>query len=935
MSRNDIFSTSFRIQPPPNPPYSPNPPSSASSGPAGSLSRARTTGHSWLRRTNARDSHTPPPLHLLSTTGTGSTAGAGLHRGRSVHIADRPSVYLLPDLPDQCQTQCQTQPLFPPGPSAGDPGLQEPDQLTLEDLHTPIGPAAPHPHPHVSEPLAGPSRTTSFFDLPSTRAVRVDPPPGPLTSSSSDFSSAYSTRSNPSLMDELPLPLPLGMSSTAGEALTLGMGQGPEPELELEDVRLRLREESRFFLGEGRFAKVWLAAYARVRPRARPHDAEEEEAEEGGQDRPPGQRRWRLCAAKQPLPDAESQLLGRREAFFLRHLRRPTLAPPAAAGMADQVRFAEGRRHVVRLVGIVRSGIGSRSASAHSVPPPLPVTLPPADGDQCKRPVLVHHTSSQLTASPSSPNASTPLAQVKPDPFHLAPPTPQSLRHARSVSASDTLTSSLLSPTPHAPRPRSRATSPVRTWLAHLPPSPPSPATATATTAPAPAPSGPYPDPAQAQARTEQGQITLLLSYHAAGSLSSLLARHPEQLTPQLYTTLAHQLALALAYTHACSVLHTDVKPQNVLLSAHGQGRYSARLADFGSALLLPPYAASPPTDGLGLGTPGYTAPELLLPPGSGSFTYSADTFSLGVVLGVLLLAREPYAGLVGRGRGRLEMMRWARRGEYWAYEEGVRLAQVGEDAGQGALARRDEDEDEDERERLRLGGAARAGALRRRDLSDLLREDDDDDDGGDGDGDGLQGGAGDGADGADEEMWTAHPREQEDNDNDDDDAGATQLRARDFAALAPGRAAIGAGAAVRVGKEPTPLPSPPHSPPRSARRTASHGSPPTVTTSTPAAPYPDGSPPIFFPGPTPTPTPSSSPSSPQRIRAPDELVLLVKRMCCPRPEGRPGMEEVVRVLGALRAMYNNNNDNNDDDSNDDDDGNNNNNPDPGSHVEG
>ncbi|KZO97949.1 kinase-like protein [Calocera viscosa TUFC12733] len=789
MSRNDIFSTSFRIQPPPNPPApAPSPSSSAghtishshsnslpedpyqASPPSqgSTLARARTTGQSWLRD---RAQRAPPPLQLAS----------GLHRNRSVHIADRAYVYLLPDLPD------------PLSPHADE---QEPETLSLElDTHTPLGSPA------------GPSRTSSFFDLP----ARIGPgPPStahhhhrPLTSSSSDFSSAYSTRSNPSLMEELP------WEARPGE----GGGDVVDVDVDVEDVRIRLREERRFFLGEGRFAKVWLAAYCKPR---RHRLAEEEEQGEGTP--VPEKSKWRLCAAKQPLPDAESQLLGRREAFFLRHLRKPNLA-----ALTQQLHFADGRKHIVRLLGIVRSSTGG--GNVHSLPPPLPVTLPPADGDQFHRPSLPHASSSQLTA--------TPLPQQKPDPFHLAPPTPQSLRHVRSVS--DTLTSSLLSPTPHAPRPRSRAASPVRNWLSALPPSPPSPAA---------------PDPQQQQ--QQQADITLLLSYHSSGSLSSLLFHSPHALTPALYTTLAHQLALALAYTHSCSVLHTDLKPQNVLLSpspSH-QGTFSASLADFGSALLLPPYA-SPPTDGLGLGTPGYTAPELLLPPGSGSFSYSADIFSLGVVLGVLLLGREPYAGLVGRGRGRLEMMRWARRGEYWGYEEGVRLAHVGGDPREAERGK----EEEEEREK--------GERLAREDVWELLRdeEEEEEDEGG---------------------MWTAHPREGEDEGEDGSLAHPPGLLEH----TAFSSSASHAGSQ----REPIPLPSPPNSPPRSAppSRTA-------LPTPTPAAPYPDGSPPIFFLGPSP---------SGHRTRAPDELVGLVKRMCCPRPEGRPGMEEVVRVLGALRGAF-------------------------------
>ncbi|EJU06183.1 kinase-like protein [Dacryopinax primogenitus] len=371
---------------------------------------------------------------------------------------------------------------------------------------------------------------------------------------------------------------------------------------------------------------------------------------------------------------------------------------------------------------------------------------------------------------------------------------------------------------------------------------------------------------------------------------------------------------MALAYVHSCGVLHTDVKPQNVLLSyttppgrdsgltlnagaGPVQVEYSARLADFGSALLLPPFTASSPTDGLGLGTPGYTAPELLLPPGSCSFSYSADVFSLGVVLGVLLFGREPYARLVGRGRGRLEMMRWAKKGGYWAYEEGVRLASVGE-LGQP----RGEDEAGEEERVPRLG---------RNDLLELL--------------------ANDGTERQEEELeeredvvWPSPPELKLDPSSSEDSLtpGAANVEERNIPELVLSRVPhhLSGNPMVPLGvKEPIPLPSPPNSPPKSAAnattahahtrtRTSLHTPtthssqgvlsppPPLTSPATPSAPYADGSPPIFFLG------PSTLTGQPER--APDALVSLVKRMCSPNSEGRPEMDEVVSVLGALREAY-------------------------------
>ncbi|WP_345024814.1 serine/threonine-protein kinase, partial [Actinomadura keratinilytica] len=105
-------------------------------------------------------------------------------------------------------------------------------------------------------------------------------------------------------------------------------------------------------------------------------------------------------------------------------------------------------------------------------------------------------------------------------------------------------------------------------------------------------------------------------------TLAARLARGP--LPWREAAVLGAQLADALAAAHAAGVVHRDVKPGNVLLTAAG-----AKICDFGIAFTAP--AAGRP-DGAGplLGTPDYVAPELL---GGAAPTPAADVYSLGVVL--------------------------------------------------------------------------------------------------------------------------------------------------------------------------------------------------------------------------------------------------------------------------------------------------------------
>lgn len=94
-------------------------------------------------------------------------------------------------------------------------------------------------------------------------------------------------------------------------------------------------------------------------------------------------------------------------------------------------------------------------------------------------------------------------------------------------------------------------------------------------------------------------------------------------------------LAEGLAAVHVHAVTHRDLKPHNVILSPQGP-----QLIDFGIARGLEQTILT--REGMASGTPGFTAPEVLLRNEAGP---AADVFALGATLAYTATGRPPYGG--------------------------------------------------------------------------------------------------------------------------------------------------------------------------------------------------------------------------------------------------------------------------------------------------
>ncbi len=133
---------------------------------------------------------------------------------------------------------------------------------------------------------------------------------------------------------------------------------------------------------------------------------------------------------------------------------------------------------------------------------------------------------------------------------------------------------------------------------------------------------------------SEEGLAFIAMEY-VKGTNLKLLLQGDQKLSLPFVLDVISQVGDALDYAHSNRVVHSDVKPANILITTDNR----VKITDFGIARLD---SSNLTQEGQLLGTPNYMAPEQIQ---GKEVDHRADLFSLGVVLYEMLTRHKPFQG--------------------------------------------------------------------------------------------------------------------------------------------------------------------------------------------------------------------------------------------------------------------------------------------------
>ncbi|KAN0064546.1 hypothetical protein ACQY0O_002174 [Thecaphora frezii] len=525
------------------------------------------------------------------------------------------------------------------------------------------------------------SKNSLFFSANSATAT---PPPASFNSPRPASSQGSNPQPTPHTVPEKAATAShqsIGRSSGHSRKASLGRANTEEREREQarirqsKDVDFRLCPSREFLLGEGRHCNVFLGSYRHKRKQARA------EAEAGSYS--PGRfngslvnsldsrsPEWKLCAIKRLHADRHSQLLGLDEAFALRrlgphpHIIRLidirdevefTPSPQPSPGVPPQGMIAELGK------GLPTSRPGEMNEVGSSCPQPSGAVAQHIHG----------RSTSDITGKAEVLSESKTVKRALAAQKEEEVASDRGIEVGRTGRAAGVRQSSSL----HAPGKMGRRSKTPMFKIA-LPKDEKSgiDETASGTTTVLAGSSGALapPAPSPNSSATDTPRLLILLELLPV-SLANFTRLHPDRVDFEQWRSWAKEMAGAVEWLHDRGCIHADLKKENMLLTDD----LAIKLCDFNSAVF--PNPNDPPTDGMGLGTPAYGAPELSRAtggPGASSFSWPIDIYSLGAVLYSLATGVEPFSN----ARSVVEILQ--RKKAFFESEENARADRLAVEGG-------------------------------------------------------------------------------------------------------------------------------------------------------------------------------------------------------------------------------------------------------------
>ncbi|GBG24498.1 Protein kinase, putative [Hondaea fermentalgiana] len=151
----------------------------------------------------------------------------------------------------------------------------------------------------------------------------------------------------------------------------------------------------------------------------------------------------------------------------------------------------------------------------------------------------------------------------------------------------------------------------------------------------------------------ERERICIVMEFLEGGELFDRIVQR-KHYTERDARTIMSRVTRTVRALHAQGIIHRDLKPENLVFQTKDDSA-NLKLMDFGLALEL---GSRDPHRSLEyVGTLGYVAPEILI---CKEYEPACDVFSLGVILFILLVGRQPF-----RGRNAAEQINATKTGAF------------------------------------------------------------------------------------------------------------------------------------------------------------------------------------------------------------------------------------------------------------------------------